>query len=518
MTGNRLLVATAVAHYPKATQWDRPGLVAARDEIVRLFTDIFGYTHLSALGLNPTAEQLTTQLRAMCRRAAPGDHLVVYIAGHGETLESTGDHVLLTADTDPEDIAGALPTAVLARKMLLGTPVQRLLLLLDTCYSGRGGDEVRAAALTGIKRAWDTSSSSGFVVVTSAQPAEQAETGAFPKLLGEAVDNLATAGRAPPALSIAAVVTAMNDSSARPGYQQIGWSSVAMTGELPDFLPNPRHRESLSDIDLYLQQVTEWETQAERREVEYRRRFLVRAMGAQGDEPGWWFTGRHQALTEIADWLRVPDPARPGLVVTGGPGSGKTAVLGLVSTLADPERRRSVPLDTLNLPAAAIPPVDGLDVTIYAGALSTDQVLAGLAAAAHLHVESVADLAAGLAARSTPFTALIDALDEATDPRHLVTHLLTPLLKHGNGRIRLLLGSRPHLVPLLGPSVGNPIGLDDDRYADERALTAYTVRGLLEATTDSPYLHCPAPLTRRVATAVAAAAAPSFLVARIARV
>src|SRR5664279_3168240 len=136
--------------------------------------------------------------------------------------------------------------------------------------SGRGGDEVAAEALTGITRHWDKSISSGFVVVTSAQRAEQAETGAFPKLLGEAVDNLATAGRAPSALSIAAVVTAMNDSPARPGYQQIGWSSVAMTGELPDFLPNPRHRESFSDIDLYLQQVTEWEPQAERREVEYR--------------------------------------------------------------------------------------------------------------------------------------------------------------------------------------------------------------------------------------------------------
>ncbi len=372
--------------------------------------------------------------------------------------------------------------------------------------------------MTGITRNWDTSISGGFVVVTSAQPAEQAETGAFPKLLGEAVDNLATAGRAPSTMSIGAVVTAMNASPARPGYQLIGWSSVAMTGDLPDFLPNPRYRESLSD-DLYLQQVIEWESQAdsqaERREVEYRRRFLVRAMGGQGDEPGWWFTGRHQALTEIADWLRAPDPARPGLVVTGGPGSGKTAVLGLVSTLADPERRRTVPLDTLNLPTAAIPPVDGLDVTIYAGALSTDQVLAGLAAAAHLHVDNVADLAAGLAGRSTPFTALIDALDEATDPRHLVTRLLTPLLEHGNGRIRLLLGSRPHLLPLLGRSVGNPIGLDDARYADQPAITAYTVRGLLEATTDSPYLHCDPPLTRRVAAAVAAAAAPSFLVARI---
>jgi hypothetical protein len=54
MTGNRLLVATAVAHYSKAPRWDRPGLVAAREEIIRLFTGTFGHTHLSDLGLNPT--------------------------------------------------------------------------------------------------------------------------------------------------------------------------------------------------------------------------------------------------------------------------------------------------------------------------------------------------------------------------------------------------------------------------------------------------------------------------------
>src|SRR5664279_3745970 len=224
--------------------------------------------------------------------------------------------------------------------------------------SGRGGDEVAAEALTGITRNWDTSISSGFVVVTSAQPAEQAKTGAFPKLLGEAVDNLATAGRAPPTLSVSAVVTAMNDSPARPKYQQIGWSSVAMTGELPDFLPNPRHRESLSDIDLYLQQVTEWETQDERREVEYRRRFLVRAMGAQGDEPGWWFTGRHQALTEIADWLRAPDPARAGLVVTGG-----IAAAGRFRVSSGTDRRRSGSASVETSPSTAVFPEPGPPVT-----------------------------------------------------------------------------------------------------------------------------------------------------------
>ena len=168
--GRRLLVATAVATYPLAPHWDRPGLVAAREGIIRLFTDTFGYTHVSDLGLNPTAAQLTTQLRAVCKAATPEDHLVVYVSGHGETLEATGDHVFLTADVDPDDVADALPTAVLARKMLLGTPIQRLLLLVDTCYSGQGTDEVAAAALTGIKRSWDPSITGGFVVISSNRP------------------------------------------------------------------------------------------------------------------------------------------------------------------------------------------------------------------------------------------------------------------------------------------------------------------------------------------------------------
>jgi hypothetical protein len=58
--GRRLLVATAVARYPKAPQWDRPGLATARQQVIDLFTGILGYTHVSDLGLDPTETQLTS--------------------------------------------------------------------------------------------------------------------------------------------------------------------------------------------------------------------------------------------------------------------------------------------------------------------------------------------------------------------------------------------------------------------------------------------------------------------------
>ena len=542
--GRRLLVATAVAHYPKAPQWDRPGLTSARQQVIDLFTGVLGYTHVSDLGLDPTGTQLTEHLRTLCRHhVQPEDYLVVYIAGHGEVLDDgCGRHVLLTADTDPDDIADALPTVRLADKMLLGTPVQRLLLLLDTCYSGGGGNQVAAAVLTGMQREW--ASGSGLVVVTSTQPFEQAETGAFPTLLSAVVQAPSTAGQVPHSLELGGVVQAMNDHPERPAHQRIGWTALGPTGTLPAFLPNPRHRAGMTDIDLHLQQAAEWDTHAQRREVEFRRRFLVPAMAAQGPEQAWWFSGRYVALTDITTWLTQPSPqqAQPfpqdvpppaatpethplcaqALVVTAGPGSGKTAVLGLVSALTHPEHRPTVPIDAIQLPPAAIPPIGAVDVTIYAGGLTHDQVQAGLAAAAQIRAGTIGKLITALNARATasgrPFTAIIDALDEAADPTQLITRVLRPITDHAHG-VRLLLGTRPHLLKLLQPP-GTPaqvgvIDLDAPPWADRHALTVYTIRNLIEASPDSPYRDAPPHQARSVADAVAAAADPSFLVARI---
>ena len=522
--GRRLLAATAVTHYARAPQWDLPELSSSRQRIIDLFTGTFGYTLVKDFSLNLTQYQLTKRLRKLCRQARPQDHVVIYIAGHGEIIDGNGEHLLLTADVDPDDIEDTLPTAELARKMLRGTSVQRLLLLLDTCYSGQGSNRIAAAALTSVTRDWGGAPRSGFVVVSSALPAEQARAGAFPKLLARAVEALPTAGNALPTLDLGAVVEAMNRDSERPAYQRIGWMPVGLTGELPAFLPNPRYRATLADVDLELQQVTEWDARAERREVEYRRHFLARAMGSPDEQAGWWFTGRHTVLIEISRWLNAPLSSSTALIVAAGPGSGKTAVLGLVAALADHERRPTVPRDTIGLPDAAIPPVGGIDVAIYAGHLTVEQVLEELSSAAGVRAETVGELLTAVQARSRPFTALIDAIDEAHDPRQLVARLLRPLIDYGRSHgVRLLLGTRPHLIHLLHPEAGGPgrvstartISLDDEPYTDSDALTAYVTRGLLQASPGSPYLEAPPALISTVADAVAENAGTSFLVGKI---
>ncbi|MGH3940111.1 MAG: caspase family protein [Pseudonocardiaceae bacterium] len=515
--GRRFLIATAIAHYSHAPQWDRPGLVEARKEIIDLFTGPLGYQHVSDLGLDPTADQLTTQLRAFCRSTErrPDDMIAVYIAGHGEVLEGSQEHVLLTSDVDPGDVGDALRTAVLAQKMLLDTPVRRVLLMLDTCYSGHGGNDLAATALTRMTRHWGGEQGSGLVVITSAQPPEEARTGAFPRLLREAVEGLPTAGYTPSTLALDAVVKAMNDNPGKPGFQTISSTLAQLTGAVPPFLPNPRHDPRLTEVDLAIQQATEWETQAERRDIEYRTRLLVRAMGGHDASQGWWFSGRRTALIDITSWLTHPDPARPLLAVTADPGSGKTAVLGLIATLTHPERRVTVPLHGLGLPAAAIPAPGTVDVVIYAQNLTADQVLQGITAAAHLRAEKVGELLDQLTGRAAPLTVLVDALDEATDPEELTRRLLRPLAEHSNGRLRLLVGTRPHLLANLGLCRADSIDLDAPRYADLEALTTYAACGLLDAVADSPYPGQPPSTIRAIARAVAEASDPSFLVARI---
>ncbi|MEV4619048.1 hypothetical protein AB0J74_10140 [Asanoa sp. NPDC049573] len=512
----RYLIASAVTRFPKAPRLDRPELVGARDQVVDLFTTRLGYQNVPDLGLDPTRDQLLGLLNAFCRSSErkPDDLVAVYLSTHGEVLDDAGfEHVLLLSDTDPDNPVTALPTVDLARAMLLGTRVRRVLIMLDTCYSGQGGQDLTAAAVGRFAQRWGSIPGAGFVVLASARPNEAAYPNLFPTLLRGAVTTFATAGAAPETLDIGALVQRMNVDPARPPGQRVSWNSVGLSGTVPGFFPNANHNSTRApaEVDRYVAQVTEWQDHAERRELDYQEQFLTRARADLGMGDGWWFTGRHSALTEITAWLTTAT-GPPAIVVTGDPGSGKTAILGLVTTLSHSERRRTVPTDSLRLPAAAIPQVGAIDVAVYAGGLTNDEVLAAVAAAVEVDADTPGALVESLAARIRPCVVLVDALDEAIDPHGLITRLLLPLLRKGNGRIRLLLGTRPHLAGLISGAA--TIHLDSE-HADPAALRDYTVRVLMRSTTDSPFGAAGPDLVGAIAERVVAAAGNSFLVAGI---
>ena len=530
--GRRFLLSGVVSRYQLQPSWNREELSEDLQRMVDLFNGQLGYQYVPVMGLNPTALQIQDALRGFCvstdRQA--DDYVVVYLAGHGEILPvgDTGfEHVLLPADASADDLRRrVVKSADLAEWMLAGTPIRRLLLIVDACFSGMGGLDFARNALAriGTPARLTETDGSGVVVVTATQAPQQAIPGAFTTAFARAIRSQATAGHAPRTLSIDAVMNVLRNDPELPASQQAQWSLLAGSGTIPDFLPNPRRDTALVDLDL-AEQDRRWRARLaleHQRAEEMRGQFVPRTLG---------FTGRHRALADITRWLEASAGARP-MIVTGDPGSGKTAILGLLASLADPRRRPTVPRD--GLPANAIPDEDAIDVAIYAGNLTTGQILAGLAAAADIDEinpdpaalgSGLTRLLTGLRSRDRPLVAMIDALDEATDPQHLAEQLLRPLIDRGRSVIRLLLGTRRLVCDHLGRGWRDRcevIDLDGTVYADPIALAAYVRRiltgsipGTGSLADGSPYAKCPQTVLAEVTTAIAEAAGHSFFVARI---
>ena len=62
-----------------------------------------------------------------------------------------------------------------------------------------------------------------------------------------------------------------------------------------------------------------------------------RARGVErGSRPGVYFTGRYRAREQLTGWITDPDRENGLYVVTGGPGSGKSALIAWLLALGDP--------------------------------------------------------------------------------------------------------------------------------------------------------------------------------------
>src|SRR6266542_1798430 len=227
---------------------------------------------------------------------------------------------------------------------------------------------------------------------------------------------------------------------------------------------------------------------------------------------------RLHVLGELAGWLAELSGDTQARIVTGDPGSGKSAVLGRLVMLADPEYRPSVPLG--DVAPETIPPAGAIDVVIHARNRTTEELRARLVAAAGIDADSVDALLAALGGNQRPLVVVLDALDEAADPARTTAELLGPLMRAAarGARLRLLVGTRRNLLPDLLRGLERTtvvLDLDTAAYLEEADVAEYARRCLLEATPKSPYLHASAGVVTAVAKAIASAAGQAFLVARI---
>jgi len=212
------------------------------------------------------------------------------------------------------------------------------------------------------------------------------------------------------------------------------------------FFPNPDYRraaidDALVDVEDRLAEFV--------REVDHlvdARHFRDRAAARweAGRRPGL-FQGRERELRELSAWMDGSTEAS-SRIVTGSPGVGKSAVLGVLVCAAHPVLRHPTEEVWGHLPTPAANPHLA---AVHARQQSIDAIVASLAAQLSLDLAQVSagGILEAIAAHNTTPVIVIDALDEAVEAEALCARLVVPLARarrsDGSLACRLLVGVRP---------------------------------------------------------------------------
>lgn len=201
--------------------------------------------------------------------------------------------------------------------------------------------------------------------------------------------------------------------------------------------------------------------------------WLPRARGVEPHVAGdvWHFVGRRRALQVLAEHLSG-EPDGRARVVTGSPGSGKSAVLARTVVLADRVARRLVPPETLS---ADPPPVGSITVAVHARGKTVADVVRAIASATEVEAVDQAQLLQRLRGE---ITVVVDALDEAVaDSVTPIAILLNRLAASRERRVIVgvrtgVRGSKAHLVL---DKLGDPVVMDLDapEYLDRADVLQY---------------------------------------------
>ncbi|MGB8997340.1 MAG: caspase family protein [Pseudonocardiaceae bacterium] len=509
-------MGAATTAYQPESGLDRAELVGEVERAAELFGRL-GYHRVPGFGVNLGVSQFQARLRAFLTSPdrRDDDIVVVYYTGHGRL--DHGVLLLPMADTTADIAFTAMPAADLTGRVLSGdVVVQRLLFLLDTCYSGAGAAAIAGGAVEFLNRLRGVATTPSIGMVVAARSYEQVESGVFTQALADAVDHPASGGHEPDFLALDGLVGIVNATT--PEWQH---ARLFLTGDgITEFVPNPRVDRWLRGLDL--------RTQASHRlraarQTELTHHVLPRAQGLDtipaGGEDLWLFTGRHRALGEVCDWLRSSTgPAT--MVITGDPGSGKSSLLARLFVLAHARYRNRVPrLHTL--PEQTLPPVGSINRFVHARGLTSDELMSALCEACDVDTTtSPGTLLASLTRGREPIVVAVDAIDEALSARTetgfpAVDYALSPLVRAARRTpLRLLLGTRRHLVTALG-TPATVINLDHPSYADPDSVRRYARACLVRLSEESPYRHQPVSYLDAVTAAIAEAAGNSFLVALI---
>jgi hypothetical protein len=169
-------------------------------------------------------------------------------------------------------------------------------------------------------------------------------------------------------------------------------------------------------------------------------------------------------------------------VVTGDPGSGKSAVLAWVVLSSDP----SWSTQFLQEPGAPDLPRGIRLVAVHARDRTLSEVVSIVARQCGSKAVNAEALVLELVTSPVATTVLIDALDEAREVSGIVNELIRPLSRTAsNSSTRLVIGARRHIARQDGSRWVVTLDLDGE-YADQDALRRHVMRILVDERS-SPY-------------------------------
>ena len=481
------------------------------------FFEQLGYCEqLPEVRLDPSSSALrralSEWLNGTDRQAS--DTAVIYYSGHGDSQASY--FYLLTADSRENRYADTALRADFVLEALGENPrVRRLLLILDACYAGQGAFDAAEVAARMAPYMNFSADDEGVWVVAAASPRQEAQERLFADAFIEAAEQLQqTTGTLQPYIGLEALIWQINAILKRNGMQQrASWVPATQARSLAPFIPNLRYEpDAPANVDL---ETRDWLRR--RHAAELAEYWGPKARGVEvAAQAGWYFTGRRAALAELSRWLADPATDTRLRVVTGDPGSGKSAVLGRLITVADTSRAAKPPVHLLD--PGLVPPAGSITAALLARGKTAEELLAELAAG--LGIAASTRLADTVLKRPV-FTVVIDALDEAADPPAVIEKVISPLhgvASPGHGP-RLLVATRryQHLLGSL-PAARVTVDLDQDAYHNDTDMADYVTKVLLAADdpdATTPYRGQP-DLACLVASQIAEIARHSFLIAQIA--
>jgi len=465
-TPSRALLAAGTASYEWSDFGNLSMVPTSLRAIVGTLTDL-GFASVAGspgYSIDPTPGELRSAVR---QAAATAPVVVFYYTGHGVHPERDS-YYLVNRKSQPTDMTGtALSTTDLPKLLTLRDENGELvadqptvLVILDCCYSSSAGMEMLGDTLRGI-------GNPNMWVIASVSALEYAQQGRFAAAFCDAIRR-PTTGPSTQFLSLESIVQAVNDAQAsHTGQKARVFPPATGSPGIPPFFPNKNYWPGLAGLTVSEQH------------------WLSRVRGApQESTTGFYLTGRTgriQAAEDLARWMTEPDH-RGLAVVTGSPGTGKSALLALPVLLTQPSRREDLLSATepgsLIQRTADLLPVDTPIVAVHARGLNTDQAAGAIAQALGRTYGTASTLLEDLDAvpETQQYVVVVDAVDESFSPDTLFTSLLLPLSRQP--RLQVAVGARRHVLSAIHDA-DLIIDLDTPGYQDPQALTVYIRRLLL---------------------------------------